>query len=142
MISEVYQNLFFLPGFSQGFDDETIGYIACRLRRATYSFGDYVYKRGDAAEDMYFITDGKVILSKFLCSCNPSMSGFSFMRRTSLTGHSQPFIMGSSEMLLIFLEKQVRLRYDGVLENYEELTASTAKDKVMRQSFTKHTLLL
>lgn len=47
----------------QGFDEEAVGFVACRLKKAFLFRGDVVYRRGDAAEDMYIVVEGKVCVS-------------------------------------------------------------------------------
>ena len=46
----------------RGFDDECVGFVATRLRRAVLSPGEVVYAPGRAADEMYFVAHGAVRL--------------------------------------------------------------------------------
>jgi hypothetical protein len=46
----------------RGFNDECVGFVATRLRRAVFAPGEVVYAPGRAADEMYFVANGAVRL--------------------------------------------------------------------------------
>jgi voltage-gated potassium channel Kch len=47
----------------QGFDDECAGEVLAALQPACFEAGDVIYRRGEPAAEMYFVTEGAVELS-------------------------------------------------------------------------------
>ncbi len=59
---------------AQGFEDQVVGALACRMRRAHFMQDEVIYRRGEPAKEMYLVLSGEASslpappsLSLFLC---------------------------------------------------------------------------
>jgi hypothetical protein len=59
----------------RGFDDECVGFVATRLRRAVLAPGEVVYAPGRAADEMYFVAHGAVRLIPAAAAASGGIAG-------------------------------------------------------------------
>jgi hypothetical protein len=58
----IYAELSFFVFHFQGFDDLCLGIVALHLRPATFAMGEIIYEHGDRGNEMFFVTDGTVVV--------------------------------------------------------------------------------
>jgi CRP-like cAMP-binding protein len=84
----------------QGFDDQSLGFIASRLRQAAFAGGEVIFERGERGDEMYLILEGAVVLNagpRAPASAETSDRGIS-QQRTALGGSKLGLNVGASDL--------------------------------------------
>jgi voltage-gated potassium channel len=114
------QNIIQKTPIFQGANEELIKEIATQLKAVVYAPGDYVFKYGDDANEMYFISSGLVeVLSQDELTVYAVLEEGNFFGEVALLGRSQrnATIRAVDYCNLYILEKEA---FDRVTEKYPE----------------------